>query len=119
MRAAKDDKRRMAPRFDPAALRALAGAAVFGRGEDYARSARVELLSDDGEHVRARVLGAEVYRVALRGRGHTSAGECSCPAFADHGFRKHLVATALAANAAGEGGEAPPDRTIPTGKAGA
>lgn len=110
MDAARDGKRRMAPRFDPAALRVLAGGAVFGRGEEYARSGRVEFLSDDGERVRARVLGTEVYRAALRGRGRAFAGECSCPAFADHGFCKHLVATALAANAVGEGGEAVPDR---------
>jgi hypothetical protein len=110
MDAARDRKRHVPPRFDPAALRALAGGAVFGRGEDYARSGRVELLSDDGERVRARVLGTEVYRVALRGRGREFEGECSCPAFADHGFCKHLVATALAANAAGEDGEAVPDR---------
>jgi uncharacterized Zn finger protein len=110
MDAARDGKRHVPPRFDPAALRDLAGGAVFGRGEDYARSGRVELLSDDGERVRARVLGTEVYRAALRGRGRAFAGECSCPAFADHGFCKHLVATALAANAAGEDGEAVPDR---------
>ena len=110
MDAARDGKRHVPPRFDPAGLRVLAGGAVFGRGEEYARSGRVELLSDDGERVRARVLGTEVYRAALRGRGRTFAGECSCPAFADHGFCKHLVATALAANAVGEGGEAVPDR---------
>ena len=82
MDAARDGKRRMVPRLDPAALRVLAGGAVFGRGEEYARSGRVEFLSDNGELVRARVFGTEVYRVALRGRGRTFAGECSCPAFA-------------------------------------
>ncbi len=110
MRAAKDGKRRLVPRFDPAALRHLAGDAVFLRGEDYVRSGRVELLSDDGSCVRARVVGTEVYRATLRGCGRKFDGECSCPAFADYGFCKHLVATALAANAAGEEGEAVPDR---------
>jgi hypothetical protein len=41
------------------------------------------------------------------GSGTEIAGECSCPAFEDHGLCKHMVATALAANAAAEGsGEA-------------
>jgi uncharacterized Zn finger protein len=110
MRAAKNGKRDVAPRFDPAALRDLAGDAVFRRGEDYARAGRVELLSDDGACLRARIIGTEVYRAALRGRGGRIAGECSCPASTDRGFCKHLVAVALAANAAGEGGEAVPDR---------
>jgi uncharacterized Zn finger protein len=100
----------MARRFDPAALRDRAGDAVSGRGNDYLRFGRVEPLSNDGECVCARVVGTEICQVALCERGRSFAGECSCPAFADHGFRKHLVATALAANAAAEGGEVVPDR---------
>jgi uncharacterized Zn finger protein len=100
----------MAQRFDPAALRDLAGDAVFRRGEDYVHAGRVELLSDDGTYLRARIAGTEVYRATLRGEGSRFTGECSCPAFTDHGFCKHLVATALAANAAADGGEGVPDR---------
>jgi len=106
----KIGKRRTPPRFDPATLRDLAGDAVYARGESYHRSGQVELLSDDGRRVRARVAGTELYRVELRGRGREIAGECSCPAFTDHGFCKHLVATALAANAAAATGEVVPDR---------
>lgn len=100
----------MAQRFDVAALRDLVGDAVFRRGEDYARAGKVELLSDDGACLRARIAGTEVYRAKLRGAGGRFTGECSCPAFIDHGFCKHLVAAALAANAVAEGGAAVPDR---------
>ena len=34
-----------------------------------------------------------------RGAARTIGGDCSCPAFEDRGFCKHMVATALAANA--------------------
>ena len=40
--------------------------------------------------------------------GQTVRGECTCPAFEDHGFCKHMVATALAANEREGGG---PNRT--------
>jgi uncharacterized Zn finger protein len=110
MGAAKDGKRQMEPRFEPAVLRDMAGDAVFHRGEDYVRSGRVEILSDDRDGLRARVVGTEIYRATLRGRGGSFTGECSCPAFADHGFCKHLVAAALFANAAQDGDEAVPDR---------
>src|SRR5712692_5868790 len=42
-----------------------------------------------------------VARAELTGRGKEIGGECSCPVFEDWGFCKHMVATALAANAAG------------------
>ncbi|WP_207540465.1 SWIM zinc finger family protein [Sabulicella rubraurantiaca] len=88
-------------RFVPSDLKRLAGDAAFARGEVYLREGRVALLSDDGVVVSARVAGTTVYRTVLRaGRGGIQ-GECSCPAFADHGFCKHLVATGLVANAGG------------------
>ncbi|MFC7556409.1 SWIM zinc finger domain-containing protein [Pseudoroseomonas wenyumeiae] len=110
MGAAKGGKRQMQARFEPAVLRDMAGDAVFQRGEEYVRSGRVEILSDDGNDLRARVVGTEIYRARMRGRGGNFAGECSCPAFADHSFCKHLVATALFANAVRDGDEAVPDR---------
>ena len=54
----------------------------------------------------AEVAGTEDYRTVLAGRGKAIGGECSCPAFGDGGFCKHMVATALAANAAGGDAEA-------------
>lgn len=48
----------------------------------------------------AQVAGSDDYRVLLTGRGKKIGGECSCPAFTDWGFCKHMVATALAADEA-------------------
>lgn len=88
-------------RFDVAALRRLAGETVFARGAAYHREGRVVLLGIDPERVLAEIGGTEDYRAELRGRGNEIAGRCSCPAFSDWGFCKHLVAVALAANEAG------------------
>ncbi|MGB3583749.1 MAG: SWIM zinc finger family protein [Roseiarcus sp.] len=87
------------PRFDIAALKRVAGAA-FARGEAYHRDGRVELLAVGPERVLAEVSGTEDYRVRLVRKGETFGGECTCPAFEDFGFCKHMVATALAANQA-------------------
>jgi uncharacterized Zn finger protein len=87
------------PRFDPDALKEIAGDAVFERGRAYQRDQKVELLEVGKTRVRARVLGSEVYRTVLAGRESDFSGDCTCRAFSDHGFCKHLVATALAANA--------------------
>jgi hypothetical protein len=94
------------PRFDVKALRELAGAKVFARGEDYHRDGQVAILSIRGDRVVAQVAGSEDYRTELSGRGADIEGQCSCPAFTDWGFCKHMVATALAANAAGPEAEA-------------
>jgi tetratricopeptide (TPR) repeat protein len=89
-------------RFDPSALKRLAGDPAFARGEAYLREGRVELLSDDGVVVSARVAGTTVYRTVLRAGRAGIEGECSCPAFTDYGFCKHPVATGLAADAGGD-----------------
>lgn len=86
------------PRFDVAALHQQAGAKVFARGEEYHRDGQVDLLSVEGNRVLAQVTGSEHYRIVLTRRGKEIGGECSCPAFRDRGFCKHMVATALAAN---------------------
>lgn len=88
------------PRFDLDALRALTGEKVFARGEAYHRDGQVRILAIEPARVLAQVLGTEEYRTALAGRGREIGGECSCPAFGDWGFCKHMVATALAVNAA-------------------
>ncbi len=91
------------PRFPPAQLRARAGEKVFARGEQIAATRAVALLSADESGVLASVRGTELYRTRLTGgRGKAIGGECSCPAFEDAGFCKHLVAVGLAANAAGD-----------------
>jgi uncharacterized Zn finger protein len=86
------------PRFDRRALVAVAGQRTFERGVGYHRSGAVEIVDLEGERVLARVAGSEVYRVELHGRGRRFDGSCTCPAFAEMGFCKHLVATALTVN---------------------
>jgi uncharacterized Zn finger protein len=88
-------------RFDLDTLRDLAGAKVFARGQAYHRDGQVEILAIEPGWVLAQVVGTEDYRTKVTGRGEDIAGECSCPAFEDWEFCKHMVATALAANAAG------------------
>ena len=95
-------KTKTAPRFDLDALRSVAGETVFARGQDYHRKGQVTILSIEQNRVLARVSGTEDYRTVLTGRGKKIGGECSCPAFEDWGFCKHMVATALAANDGGE-----------------
>jgi uncharacterized Zn finger protein len=89
--------------FDVAALRDVVGEKVFARGAAYHEDERVEIISFDGACVRARVIGSEVYRCELVGSGKKFSGKCSCPAFSDWGFCKHLVATALTVNSRGPG----------------
>jgi uncharacterized Zn finger protein len=91
-------KARHRPRFDIDVLRELAGAKVFARGAVYHRDGQVEILSMTPARVLAQVAGTEDYRTELTGHGEDIDGECSCPAFEDWGFCKHMVATALAAN---------------------
>ena len=86
------------PRFDIDVLRELAGAKVFARGAAYHRDGQVEILSMTPARVLAQVAGTEDYRTELTGHGEDIDGECSCRAFEDWGFCKHMVATALAAN---------------------
>ncbi len=94
------------PRFDIDALRKLAGAQAFARGKDYFAGGQVQLLAVELKRVLATVSGTEDYSVELTGRGEAMEGECSCPAFENSGFCKHMVAAALAANEAGGYAEA-------------
>lgn len=91
-------------RFDVDALRERAGEKTFGRGEAYHRDERVEILVLEPQRVLAQVAGEEDYRTTLTGRGKAFGGACDCLAFAESGFCKHMVAVALAANAAAEDG---------------
>ncbi len=89
-------------RFDVDTLRKLAGDKTFARGTAYFEDDEVELLVIEPGRVLAQVTGSEDYRTELRGRGKTIDGHCSCPAYVEWGFCKHMVAVGLAANAAGE-----------------
>jgi len=93
-------------RFDPRALKDLVGERAFARGEAYVRDGMVEILDRKPGRVLARVTGTDDYRTVVTGGGTVVGGECSCPAFAREGACKHMVAVALAANAAVASGEA-------------
>jgi len=93
--------------FDVDALRRAAGAKVFARGSDYFDDGLVEIFSLGKERVRARVIGSEPYTVDLAYDGDKFEGHCTCPAWRDFGFCKHMVASALAANHLVAGGGAP------------
>src|SRR5438132_10882574 len=99
-------------RFDIATLRELAGAKSFARGQEYYRDGCVEILSLGSNKVVAEASGTEDYRTVLIGRGKDIDGNCSCPAFGDQGFCKHMVATALAVNAAGDGADGEADAAL-------
>ncbi|MBA2399506.1 MAG: acyltransferase [Bradyrhizobium sp.] len=81
-------------------MRERAGAKVFARGEAYCGGGQVDILVIDPRRVLAQVSGTEDYRVELTGQGKHFTGVCSCPAYGDWGFCKHLVATGLVANEA-------------------
>ena len=98
MAAALDMKADDRPRFDVDALRALAGAKAFARGEEYHRDGLVQMLALTPGRVLAQVAGSEDYRTEVTGRGKEIDGKCTCRAFEDWGFCKHMVAAALAAN---------------------
>src|SRR5947209_603186 len=88
------------PNFNFEALRELVGDKAFARGEEYFRDGQVQILDLTEQRVLAMVSGNEDYRTEVVGRGQHITGSCTCPAFADRGSCKHMIAAALAASAA-------------------
>jgi uncharacterized Zn finger protein len=86
------------PVFDVAKLRKAAGNKVFERGEDYHADGSVDILTFSNSRVTAQVTGTQPYFVDLACNNGELSGSCSCPAYVDHGFCKHMVATGLTAN---------------------
>jgi uncharacterized Zn finger protein len=86
------------PVFDVGKLRIAAGNKVFERGEDYHADGSVDILTFSNSRVTAQVTGTQPYFVDLACKGDELSGFCSCPAYVDHGFCKHMVATGLTAN---------------------
>ncbi len=86
------------PRFDPDLLARAAGDKVFARGREYHRDGLVVIVALGADRATAEVHGSDIYRTEVRLSGGQVGGQCTCPAFADRGFCKHMVATALAAN---------------------
>ncbi len=107
-------KKKDRPRFDLDALRELAGDKVFARGEVYHRDGSGG--DTDSRNRRAcwhRSPARRTTATEVTGRSKNIDGACSCPAFEDWGFCKHMVATALAANAAGSDAQAEGSGAIP------
>jgi uncharacterized Zn finger protein len=105
MAARSQAKGKGRPRFDISASQELAGEKAFARGSEYFQDGQVRILALEPDRVLAQVAGTDDYRTTLTGCGKTIGGECSCRAFEDRGFCKHMVAVALAANAARADGE--------------
>jgi uncharacterized Zn finger protein len=99
-----------APRFDPQAIKNIAdlvGPKCFARGVAYAEQGQIGILAIAEDRVIAEAYGTEVYSVRLTGAKKRIAGTCTCPAFDDSGFCKHMVAAMLVTNAQLEAGEMP------------
>ena len=96
--------------FGAGELLKMAGDKAFARGQGYADHGHIALLSVNDDGVLAAAFGTSDYTVWLKLSGPGISGHCSCPAYEDAGFCKHMVATALVANEAGRDGDEPPDR---------
>lgn len=79
-----------------AALKKLAGSAVFAHGESYFNSASVSRLKMIDDVISARVAGSYTYSVELWDEGDGLEYDCSCPHGAEGNFCKHCVAVGLA-----------------------
>ncbi len=89
------------------ALRRMAGARSFERGEDYFAGDQVGPLVEHKESITARVRGTRPYRVKLWAEGGELEYSCTCPVGRGGAFCKHCVAVGLAWVAQREGGERP------------
>jgi uncharacterized Zn finger protein len=78
------------------ALRQLAGARSFARGEDYFTAGQVISLVEHSGQLTATVQGTEDYRVKISIRDGALDYDCTCPMGADGAFCKHCVAVGLA-----------------------
>lgn len=96
------------------ALRQLAGARSFERGEDYFAAGQVTSLVEHAGKLTATVQGTEDYRVKISIRGEALDYDCTCPMGADGAFCKHCVAVGLAW-LANEPGKSPAKKTKDAG----
>ncbi|MFN0119893.1 MAG: SWIM zinc finger domain-containing protein [Blastocatellia bacterium] len=76
-------------------MRALAGAAAYARGREYAAGGRVSALVVTPALISASVRGGAVYAVRLWRRGRHWQYTCECAAACEGAFCKHCVATGL------------------------
>lgn len=97
--------------LDRSALRRLAGAPSFERGEDYFVGGHVHALAEYEGTLSARVSGARDYGVKVWAGAGGLEFSCTCPVGSDGEFCKHCVAVGLAWLAQGaEAGARPQKR---------
>jgi uncharacterized Zn finger protein len=82
--------------IDLRALRRLAGAVTFGRGEEYVALGRVHDLAESHEAIAASVHGTRPYDVRLWHDDGDLGHSCSCPVGEDGALCKHCVAVGIA-----------------------
>ena len=82
--------------LDYRALRRLAGAASFFRGEEYTAAGRVQGLVESEDSIAGHVRGTRRYDVRLWVDAGTLEYACTCPVGADGAFCKHCVAVGIA-----------------------
>lgn len=78
------------------ALRRLAGARSYARGEAYAQAGAVRGLQQEGDAVTAKVRGTRTYTATLGTLDGELEFACTCPFTAEGNFCKHCVALGLA-----------------------
>ena len=86
----------MTATFDLRALRRMAGARSFERGEDYFANGQVGSLAEHEGTITTKVQGARSYRVKLWIEDGEVGYSCTCPMGIDGVFCKHCVAVGLA-----------------------
>ena len=81
--------------LDRRALRRMAGARSFERGEEYFTDGQVGALVEHQGTIAAKVQGTRPYRVKLWVENGEMGFSCTCPVGADGAFCKHCVAVGL------------------------
>ena len=91
-------------RDDVQALRSLVSEQVFARGQACHDGGNVSLIAVEPGRVAAHVKGVHVYYTELLGRGAGVVGKCGCATGMRREVCEHVVAVALAVDAARDKG---------------
>ena len=96
MTRSRSNQRAVSQILDYRALRRLAGATSFRRGEEYAAGGRVQDLVESEDSIAGQVRGTRQYDVRLWVDAGSLEYACTCPVGADGAFCKHCVAVGIA-----------------------